>query len=102
MWNFTVLELTSTTGRADQMDDQALCQRMRTHLSQMDELVLLTADGDYLETVLEALRNGCEVTLIHFGPLSQRYRLLQDRIRIVEGTKQYWRLIYPGERLSEL
>ena len=99
---FQVEVLRSSTGRADQLDDRALCQYMLRHLNEIDELVLLTSDKHYWDAVWQYLQRGRHVVLIHFAPLSIVYPRSHTRLTVVNGVQRLWRLLRFEGRLTEL
>ena len=101
-WGFQVEVLRSSTGRADQLDDRALCQYMLRHLNEIDELVLLTSDKHYWDAVWQYLQRGRHVVLIHFAPLSIVYPRSHTRLTVVNGVQRLWRLLRFEGRLTEL
>jgi uncharacterized LabA/DUF88 family protein len=60
---FKVLELPAQDGKANQVDDRALMREMLEKADQLDEVVLLTADGDYVDTVKALIRKGLRVKI---------------------------------------
>ncbi len=90
---FTVLELPAQDGKANQVDDKALMSEMLARADQLDEVVLLTADGDYVDTVKTLKRKGLRIKIVHFSPLSKKYDGVVDDT--VDGLIAFAQHIYP-------
>lgn len=93
---FAVETVSSPTREANQADDQKLMEIMAARARQIDELVLITSDGDYAATLRALKQKGIKTRIVHFSPLSQKYIGLVDEI--IPGIPRFRRYIRPGMR----
>ncbi len=91
---FSVVKVSSPTEKANQADDRKLMEIMLARASQIDELILVTADGDYADTVRALKGQGITVRIVHFSNLSHKYSGLIDEA--IDGRVKFRRLIHPG------
>lgn len=99
-WGFVVDRIYSDSGRADQKDDERLMQRIRAFASELDEIVILTGDSDYLPVVDELLRSNKRVKLVHFGNVSREYGP-RGGVEVVNGLRKFWYWIEPDRAMTE-